>query len=299
MKTLNDHLEIQITPEFNYKPIPEPILPDARDFVKKALPAMSKNEIESLRSEVKAHYLNRFRRPKTTKYGSLNKGFTESQLNVFLKGIQNIKHRLLFEVMANLGLRIGEAVKVSIKDIDFETREVKIFTEKARQLDSLIIPIPLFRELLEFIKANSAQIEQNEGYVFFREARYSKRAEPYLELNYVRRIFREYVEQANLDETYDVSEESNGRTPRRLHRLTTHSLRHTAITRFSRSTNGNVVLTSRFARHRDISTTSRYISTDKKELYDVIDGLAVSEVALLKKRLCGSGRGYKENIVKR
>jgi hypothetical protein len=34
-----------------------------------------------------------------------------------------------------------------------------------------------------------------------------------------------------------------------------------------------------------MSTTSRYISTDKKEIYDVIDSLAVSEVALLKKRL--------------
>ena len=88
-----------------------------------------------------------------------------------------------------------------------------------------------------------------------------------------------------LDEVYDISEESNGRTARQLHRLTTHSLRHYAITRFARSTNGNVVLASRFARHRNMSTTSRYISTDKKELYEVIDAISVSEVTLLKKKL--------------
>ncbi|MDE1849889.1 MAG: hypothetical protein KGI00_04135, partial [Candidatus Micrarchaeota archaeon] len=64
---------------------------------------------------------------------------------------------------------------------------------------------------------------------------------PYVECNYIRRVFREYVEKSGLDEMYDVSEERNG----------------------------NVVLTSRFARHRDMGTTSRYINTDKKEIYDV------------------------------
>jgi hypothetical protein len=40
-----------------------------------------------------------------------------------------------------------------------------------------------------------------------------------------------------------------------------------------------------------MATTSRYISTDKKELYDVIDAIAVSEVAMLKKRLSNE-RGH-------
>ena len=286
MKSLENRLEIGIQPEFRYNPIPERTL---LEYVEARLPELAKNEVEELRSAIKGNYLKRFRRPKIAKYGTLNKGFTEAQLKSFLFVIRNDKHRLLFQYQAELGLRCGEVVKVNVKDIDFESRELKIRTEKARQLDSLIIPIPLFRETLEFIKANQSQIEQNQGYVFFREARYSSRKEePWLELNYIRRIFREYIQQANLDEVYDVSEEDGTRTPRRLHRLTTHSLRHYAITRFARSTNGNVVLTSRFARHRDMSTTSRYINTDKKELYEVIDSLAVSEVALLKKRLSTS-----------
>ncbi|EQD32077.1 integrase family protein, partial [mine drainage metagenome] len=80
---------------------------------------------------------------------------------------------------------------------------------------------------------------------------HSLRGEPFLEKNYVRKVFREYVRAAKLDEVYDQSEESYGRTPRRLHRLTTHSLRHYAITSFARQSNGNVVLSSRFARHSD------------------------------------------------
>jgi hypothetical protein len=74
--------------------------------------------------------------------------------------------------------------------------------------------------------------------VFFSEAKYGNqdRKEQYLEPNYVRRVFREYAEEAGLDETYDMSEENRERTPRCLHRLTTHSLRHYAITKFSRGT---------------------------------------------------------------
>ncbi len=287
MRSIDTHLEIEIPTEFAYNPIPERRLESEKieDYVKAKLPDMGKGRIEELRTQIKDYYLGRFRRPKTAKYGSLSKAFSEQQLTMFLHQVSNPKHALLFKMQAGLGLRIGEAVKVNIRDINLESREIKIHTEKARQLDSLIIAIPLFRELLEFIKANSAQIEQNDGYIFFREAKFSPRKEPYLEVNYIRRMFREYAEQAGLDEVYDVSEERDGRAPHKLHLLTTHSLRHYAITKFARSTNGNVVLTSRFARHRDMSTTSRYISTDKRELYEVIDAISISEATLLKRKL--------------
>ncbi len=286
MRHNNNRLEIAIEPQFRFNPIP---MPSTKEMVKRALPNMPKHDMEDLRTAIRDSYLSRFNRKTTkiSKYGGLSKAFTEKQLIAFLNSIPNQKHKLLFSFQANLGFRVGEVIKVNIKDIDFETREIKMHTEKARQWDSLIIPIPLFRELLEFIKSNASSIEQNQGYIFFREAKYSNRKEPYMELNYVRRVFRDYVDMAGLDEIYDISDEHDGRTPRKLHRLTTHSLRHYAITRFARSTNGNVVLTSRFARHRDMSTTSRYIATDKKEIFDVIDSIAVSEVAMLKKKLVG------------
>jgi integrase len=55
--------------------------------------------------------------------------------------------------------------------------------------------------------------------------------------------------------------------PKQLHRLTTHSLRHYAITNFSKKNNDNVVLTARFARHQMIQTTMTNIHTGKEELY--------------------------------
>jgi integrase len=58
---------------------------------------------------------------------------------------------------------------------------------------------------------------------------------------------------------------------RPLYRITTHSLRHYAITKFAKATNGNVVLTSRFARHASPIITMRHIAKDNIQLYSEIE----------------------------
>jgi integrase len=209
-------------------------------------------------------------------------------VQLFFKNIDNDKFRLLFSYQAQLGLRIGEVVKINIRDIDFQSRELTLKTEKSKVMNTLLIPIPLFRFTIEFIKANDAKIGQAGGFIFFKEdGKYSHREEPYLCSDYIRKNFRLYVQRAGLDKTYDFSDESNyDRTPRSLHRLTTHSLRHYAITSFARQTNGNVVLTSKFARHRSPGVTMTYISTTKQELYKEIDNaFSVEQVDKLKRSI--------------
>ncbi len=220
------------------------------------------------------------------KYGSLNKGFTEQELLTFFKAINNEKFRLLFSYQAHLGLRIGEAVKLNIKDIKFQSRELIVKTEKAHVIDTCLIPMPLFSQTTVFINAHQQEIASANGYLFFPEPNRSKRYEQFLEPNYVRKMFRYYVKKAGLDEIYDTSEETYNRAQRSLHRLTTHSLRHYAITSFARQTNGNVVLASRFARHSDPSTTMTYINTRKEELYKEVDNtFSLSQAEKLKQRL--------------
>ena len=206
---------------------------EAKRYVQSLLPHLAKHEVEDLTHMIRQYYIIKFHRRRTPKYGTINKGFTEEQLQRFFRAINDPKFRLLFNFQARLGLRIGEVIRVNVKGIDFETRELTVRTEKTRLLDSLRIPLPLFKELVEFAQANSTLIEQAKGYIFFRDAAKSRRIEPYLEPNYVRNRFRRYLELAGLDEVYDTSDEQQGRKPRRLHRLTTHSLRHYAITRFA------------------------------------------------------------------
>ncbi|MCL4365597.1 site-specific integrase [Candidatus Marsarchaeota archaeon] len=198
------------------------------------LPTLTHHQMKLIKKIVHKQFLKKFAKNQPPKYGSLNKGFTEQEVQMFFRVIDNPKLRLLFSYQAQLGLRVGEAVKLNIKDIDFQTRELTIKSEKSNTLDTLIIPIPLFRLTLEYIKPNNKQIESSMGYIFFKEeGYYSERNEQYLSKNYVRNRFRYYVQKAGMDKVYDSSDETNyDRTPRSLHRLTMHSLRHYAITSF-------------------------------------------------------------------
>jgi hypothetical protein len=83
-----------------------------------------------------------------------------------------------------------------------------------------------------------------------------------------------------LDEAYDPDDETNyKRTPIWLHGFTTHSPRHYAITNFTKQTNGNVILTAKFARHRGTQVMLTYINTTKQDLYEEIDRIFSIEQA--------------------
>ncbi len=124
----------------------------------KSLPNLPKHELEELTTTIRKEYVRRFKRRKTRKYGSLSKAFTESQVQLFFKVIENDKFRLLFSYQAQLGLRIGEVVRVNIKHINFNTRELTLKTEKARTLDTLLIPMQLFKDTMAFISSHKAEI---------------------------------------------------------------------------------------------------------------------------------------------
>jgi integrase len=258
-----------------------------KEEIEAQLPKLAKHQIEELTKVIRQYYVKTYKHRSTPKYGRLNKGFDDYQIQAFFKVIDRPKYRLLFCLMANLGFRIGEVIRINISQIDFKTRELKLRSEKSGRLDSLIVPVQLFKELVLFVRENQEDIERAEGYIFFRDSSsHSHRKEPYLEQNYVRKVFREYVQLAELDQVYDVSDETDpNRARRNLHLLSTHSLRHYAITRFARATNGNILLASKFARHSEPSTTMRYIHTDKRELYEAIDSISTDDIEVLKRRL--------------
>jgi integrase len=206
----------------------------------------------------------RFLRRRMPKYGAINKGFTDEELVRFLNAVEDPRMALIFTFQAVLGLRIGEVVKLHIRDINLETRELKIGNEKGNRTDCLPIPPQLFEQTLKFISDYEADISRAKGHLFWAENYPERNSCPYLSKNFARNVFRRTIKKLKLDESYGLSD---GQNPKLLHRLTTHSLRHYAITNFSKKNNGNVVLTSRFARHHKIETTMTYIHTEKEELY--------------------------------
>ncbi len=180
---------------------------------------------------------------------------------------------LLFKYQAYLGLRVGEISKLHMNNINFDKRELTIKSKKSHKLNSLLIPLDLFKETMEYIVKNKASIKASSGYVFFKENDNNSNNLLHVEQNYVRKVFRETIVSANLDYNYGYSDENYGEPQCTLHRLTTHSLRHYAITRFSKANNGNIVLTCRYARHASPTTTIRYIAKDNEQLYKEIDNI--------------------------
>ena len=146
--------------------------------------------------------------------------------------------------------------------------ELRVKTEKAHTLDTLRVPQFLFDQTLEYIQEHAKEIDDAQGYLFYKDKRKSHTDKPYLDLNYIRKVFRYYISLEGLNEVYDTTEESSpSRATRKLFRLTTHSLRHFGITTFNRAVGGDIMLTKAFARHREISSTQVYVHTSREELY--------------------------------
>jgi integrase len=202
----------------------------------------------------------------------MNKGFTEEELERFFNVIDDPKSHLLFSFMAVMGLRIGEAVRIHIKDINLRTRELRIFTEKSKKTDYSLIPIKLFDTVISYIDSYQDDIPMAKGFVFFSfdQMRKTAETEPHITPETARKLFHCYIKKAKLDEIYGYSA---GAVAKPLYRLTPHSLRHYAITNFARKNNGNLMLASRFARHSKVSTTMIYIHSEKMNCMNQLKGL--------------------------
>ncbi len=169
---------------------------------------LPKHGLEEPTTAIRKEYVKRFERRRSAKYGTPSKAFSDAQIKAFFRAVDNEKFRLLFSYQAQLGLRIGEVVRVNLKDINLETRELTIKTEKAHTLDTLLIPMDLFKQTIAYITSHKADIEGSQGYLFFRQPEHSSRVEPFLEQNYAHKRFRHYVRLAELDGVYEISEES-------------------------------------------------------------------------------------------
>ncbi len=193
------------------------------------LPKLTKWKVEELQKGISAFYMKKWKRNKIRKYGSISKAFTQDELDRFFSVIKDDRWLLLFEYQTYLALRIREACVLNLKDFDFTIRELRVHTEKAHTLDTLKIPEFLYEQTMAYIERHQKEIEEHAGYLFYPD-KMGHSSMPYVNLNYARTVFRYYASMAGLVEVYDTSDESvPNRAKRKLHRLTTHSLRHYAI----------------------------------------------------------------------
>ena len=211
----------------------------------------------------------KYRKRRTTKYGNMNKGFTEDEVVKFFNMFSDREKKefLAFKMQSLLGLRIGEVVKVNISNINFDKRCILIHSEKTAKADELYLHDEIYKLLQEFVINYKTQIAEHEGYLLYSDNPTMKRL--HLAPGYLRKKFREVCNRCNFVDFYDLAEDYNNplsnqfKKGRKLYRLTTHSLRHYFVTRVYNSTK-DPVTTSKLARHVDLATTQTYIHSSRE-----------------------------------
>ena len=164
---------------------------------------------------------------KYERFGEIIRHFTTEELNQLFDSIDNYKHKLMFEIIYELGCRVGEFVRIQVKHLSFSRSTVFFPAENTKTKHARISYLPkgLTNEIKSMLKQKGLmskrgdRVRMPEAYLFHPGRRWNK---PYTE-NRIRQIFQHYVSKAGLHQVY--GKDSLGRN---LKMFTVHSLRHYA-----------------------------------------------------------------------
>jgi integrase len=235
---------------------------------KEFLYSLSWHQLKELNSEIIKILQNKYSKRRTTKYGNLNKGFTEEEVTKFFSMFtkKERKEFLAFKMQALLGLRVGEAVNVKLNDITFEKHSILIHSEKTAKADELYLHDEIYNLLKDFVVEHKEKIAEHAGYLLFSDNPTMQRL--HIVPGYLRHKFREICNRCEFMDFYDFADDYQNpianqyKKGRKLYRLTTHSLRHYFVTKVYNSTK-DPVTTSKLARHVDLKTTQTYIHSSR------------------------------------
>jgi len=164
---------------------------------------------------------------KYERFGEIIRYLTIEELRQFFDSVDNYSHKLMFQVIYELGCRVGEFVRIQAMHLDLGRSTVYFPAENTKTKHPRISYLPrgLMNELLSMLKQKGTiskrddRILKPEAYLFHRGKHWNTR---YSE-NRVRQVFQQYVVKSGLQRFY--GHDSKGRN---LRTYTVHSLRHYA-----------------------------------------------------------------------
>jgi len=198
------------------------------------------------------------------RFGEIIRHFTLDEIQQFFDSIDNYKHKLMFEVIYELGCRVGEFVRIQVKHINFNRSTVFFPAENTKTKHARISYLPqgLTNEIKSMLKQKGVisklgdRIKNGEACLFHPGRRWKK---PYTE-NRIRQIFQKYATKAGLQQVY--GKDTLGRN---LKMFTVHSLRHSHIFSYIVDKKVPLPIVQKQVGHRSLKTTSVYLqpSTEK------------------------------------
>jgi integrase len=204
---------------------------------------------------------------KYSRFGEIIRYMTLEELRKFTDSIDNRTHRLMFEMIYELGCRVGEFVRIRLKHIDFNRSMIYFPAEntKTRQPRWSYLPQRVASEIKAYLKDRGSMnkrddsIRDEEEFLFHVG---KSGAFPYTE-NRIRQIFRKYARRAGLDRDY--GRDSCGR---KLHQFTVHSLRHSHLMHYIHHYKLPLPVVQKQVGHRTLKATSVYLRPSEQLVID-------------------------------
>jgi integrase len=179
--------------------------------------------------------------------------------------MDNYTHKLMFEVIYELGCRVGEFVKMQVRHVSFSRSTVFFPAEntKTKFARTSSLPQGLTNELKSMLRQKGIiskrenRIMKPDAYVFHPGRKWNTL---YSE-NRIRQIFQHYVNKAGLQQVY--GKDTCGRN---LRMFTVHSLRHSHIMSYVVDRGLPLPIVQKQVGHRSLKTTSVYLSASTEKM---------------------------------
>lgn len=191
---------------------------------------------------------------------------SQDELKHLIDGTDNVKHKLLIEFMYSAGLRVSEAVKVKLNDLDFDQKMGIIRAGKGRKDRHIILSEKLIKQLKEYLAARDRRnnnknrdrnIEDNikidcngksSEYVFAVKDRH-------LSIRQAQQIIHEATEKAGIRK-----------------RVYCHALRSSFATHLLEA-GTDIRVIQELLGHSNLATTERYTKVSNEQLRKVVSPL--------------------------
>jgi integrase len=222
---------------------------------------------------------NPYRRPRKAKryerFGEVIRYLTLDELQQLFDSMDRYTHKLMFEVIYELGCRVGEFVRMRARHISFSRSTIFFPAEntKTKTARTSSLPQGLTNELKSMLRQQGImgkrddRIMKPEAYVFHPGRRWNT---PYTE-NRIRQIFQHYVSKAGLQQTY--GKDSRGKS---LKMFTVHSLRHSHIMHYVVDRGLPLPIVQKQVGHRSLKTTSVYLSASTEKMAEAYEQARLS-----------------------
>jgi integrase/recombinase XerD len=202
---------------------------------------------------------------KYERFGEIIRYLTVDELRQFFDCIDSYQHKLMFQVIYELGCRVGEFVKIQVKHVNFNRSTVFLPAEntKTRHARTSHLPRGLANEIKSYIREEGIINKRNhnakkpEAYLFHPGRMYNH---CYTE-NRIRQIFQAYINRAGLCQVYGRDSCS-----RQLKMFTVHSLRHSHIMHYTVDLGLPLPIVQKQVGHRNLKTTSVYLSASTEKV---------------------------------